>query len=177
MPSSIWTLWTIAAVAVLSLTFACASEPSPTVQSHTGAPVPSATLVTTVSPTVQATIPARTTTAQTGTHHCRDHVSVHTDASAYADAHRRKVPGGSPLEVALIEEWIFAYINEAREAQGFHSLESDPVISDIARDHSASMTASGILSTQINGDGPTDRALAMIPRQSLTLRASPKLLP
>ena len=95
-------------------------------------------------------------------HHCRDHVSVHTDASAYADAyaHRRKVPGGSPLEVALIEEWIIAYINEAREAQGFHSLESDPVISDIARDHSASMTAAGILSTQINGDGPTDRALA-----------------
>ena len=72
MPSSIWTLWTIAAVAVMSLTFACASEPSPTVQSPTGAPVPSATLITTVSPTVQATIPqatipARTTTAQTGT--------------------------------------------------------------------------------------------------------------
>ena len=159
MPSSILTLWTIVAVAVMSLTFACASEPSPTVQSPAGAPVPSATLITTVSPTVQATIPqatipARTTTAQTGTTiAATTSVSTPTPAPTPTRTDGR-YPGGSPLEVALIEEWIIAYINEAREAQGFHPLESDPVISDIARDHSASITATGIFSTQINGDGP-----------------------
>ena len=71
-----------------------------------------------------------------------------------------RYPGGGPLDVVLIEEWIIVYINEVREAQGLHPLEHAPAISGIAQGHSAIMAATKNFSTRIDGKGPSDRALA-----------------
>ncbi len=71
-----------------------------------------------------------------------------------------KFPGGGPLDVALIEEWIILYINEVREAQGLGLLMHDPAISEVARGHSAAMAATGNFSTQLGRAEPNDSALA-----------------
>ena len=69
-------------------------------------------------------------------------------------------PGGTPLDPAAIERLVIAYTNEVREEHGLTPLEQDPEISEIARDHSAKMVTTGILSHEIDGEGATDRALA-----------------
>ena len=71
-----------------------------------------------------------------------------------------KFPGGSPLEVAQIEEWIIRITNEEREKAGLRPFEHDHAISDIARDHSEQMILRGFQHT-IGGKDPTDRALAV----------------
>ena len=67
--------------------------------------------------------------------------------------------GGAPLDPAAVERWVITYTNEERQERGLGLLEHDPEISDIARAHSEAMVATGKLSHEVNGHGPTDRAL------------------
>ena len=71
----------------------------------------------------------------------------------------RKFPGGSPLEVTSIEEWIIRFTNEERAKASLRPFDHDPAISDVARKHSKQMVLHGLRHT-ILGKGPTDRALA-----------------
>ena len=68
--------------------------------------------------------------------------------------------GGHPLDVAAVERYIVEYTNRERAAEGRSPLSHDPAISDISRDHSADMAESGVFEHVIDGDGPTERALA-----------------
>ena len=77
-----------------------------------------------------------------------------------APAPTMRFPGGSSLETAQIEERIIRFTNEERAKADLRPLELDPAISDIARAHSRNMAARGIFSHYIDGDDPTDRALA-----------------
>ena len=69
-----------------------------------------------------------------------------------------KFPGGSPLEIALIEDWVIRLTNEEREKAGLRLFDHDPAISSIAGMHSEQMVLFG-LSHTILGKDPTDRAL------------------
>ena len=70
----------------------------------------------------------------------------------------RKFPGGNPLLVDLIEEWIIHFTNDERVKAGLRPFDHDVAISDIARKHSKRMVSHG-LSHTIVGKDPTDRAL------------------
>ena len=63
------------------------------------------------------------------------------------------------LDTAVIEDRVIAYINEERAQRGLNALEHFPAISHIARAHSQAMATAGLLSHNIGGKGPTDRAL------------------
>ena len=67
-------------------------------------------------------------------------------------------PGGEPLDPIMIERYVIAFTNEAREAAGLESLVHDPVISDIARAHSKDMDTFAFSHSPL-GKSPTDRAL------------------
>ena len=67
-------------------------------------------------------------------------------------------PGGSPLLVTQIEQWIIRFTNKERVAAGLDPFEHDTAISDIARDHSEQMVLHGLRHT-IAGKDPTGRAL------------------
>ena len=68
--------------------------------------------------------------------------------------------GGAPLDSAEIEKWIIEFTNRERIAAGMSPSTHDLAISDISRQHSENMGKTGICAHEINGDGPTDRALA-----------------
>ena len=70
------------------------------------------------------------------------------------------LPWTVPLDVAMIEQWIVIFTNEARESHGKRPLEHDPRISDIARYHSENMVAQDEFSHDLGGKDPTDRALS-----------------
>ena len=63
------------------------------------------------------------------------------------------------LVKSTIEKWVIHYTNEEREAADLKALIHDPSISDIARAHSEDMIQFRF-SHDINGRGPTDRAIA-----------------
>ena len=65
---------------------------------------------------------------------------------------------GQPLSSSRIENWIVYYTNVERRSAGLRPLTYDPSISTIAREHSQNMTRFGLYH-EINGKGPTDRAL------------------
>ena len=68
--------------------------------------------------------------------------------------------GGAPLDSAEIEKWVIEFTNRERIAAGLSPFTHDLAISDISRQHSENMGKTGIFAHEINGDGPTDRALA-----------------
>ena len=71
----------------------------------------------------------------------------------------QKYAGGGPLNRGEIEEWVIEFTNEERISAGLQSLRHDAAISDIARSHSENMAKLGLMSHDIGGRDPTDRAL------------------
>ena len=69
-------------------------------------------------------------------------------------------PHWSQLDPVLIGELVIAYLNEERERRGLHALLHDPAISEIAQAHIEASAATGRISHDIGGKGPTDRARA-----------------
>ena len=86
--------------------------------------------------------------------------AVATGSAPASSEPEGKYPGGASLDAREIEEWVLIYTNEEREKAGRVRLEHDPAISAIARRHSDRMAATGTMSHEISGAGPTDRALA-----------------
>ena len=80
-----------------------------------------------------------------------------TQEALVADS--QKYAGGSPLNRGEIEEWVIEFTNEERVSAGLQPLRHDAAISDIARSHSEDMARLGLLSHDIGGKDPTDRAL------------------
>ena len=72
----------------------------------------------------------------------------------------QKYVGGSPLNRGEIERWVIEFTNEERISAGLRPLHHDDAISDIARSHSENMARLGLLSHDIGGSDPTDRAIA-----------------
>ena len=72
----------------------------------------------------------------------------------------QKYAGGSPLNREEIERWVIEFTNEERSSAGLQPLRHDAAISDIARSHSENMARLGVLSHDIGGSDPTDRAMA-----------------
>ena len=72
----------------------------------------------------------------------------------------QKYAGGSPLNHREIEEWVIEFTNEERISAGLQPLLHDAAISDIARAHSDDMARLNLMSHDIEGRGPTDRAMA-----------------
>ncbi len=66
---------------------------------------------------------------------------------------------GTPLTPRTIEDLVIEYTNAERDTHGLPPLTADPAISEIARTHSKHMASSNNLSHDLNGRGPTDRAL------------------
>ena len=64
------------------------------------------------------------------------------------------------MDSAEIEKWIIEFTNLERIAAGLSPSTHDLAISDISRQHNENMGKTGIYGHEINGDGPTDRALA-----------------
>lgn len=71
-----------------------------------------------------------------------------------------KYPGGTPLNRGEIEKWVVEFTNEERISAGLQPLRYDDAISEIARAHSEDMARLGLLSHDIGGSDPTDRATA-----------------
>ena len=74
-------------------------------------------------------------------------------------ADSQKYAGGKPLNREEIEKWVIAFTNEERASAGLQPLRHDAAISDIARSHSEDMARLGLMSHDIGGRDPTDRAL------------------
>ncbi len=74
-------------------------------------------------------------------------------------ANSPKYAGGSPLNRGEIEKWVIEFTNEERISAGLQPFRHDAAISDIARSHSENMARLGLLSHDIRGKDPTDRAL------------------
>ena len=72
----------------------------------------------------------------------------------------QKYAGGSPLNRGEIEEWVIEFTNDERISAGLQPLRHDAAISDIARSHSENMASLGLMSHDIEGRDPTDRAMA-----------------
>ena len=72
----------------------------------------------------------------------------------------QKYAGGNPLNREQIERWVIEFTNEERISAGLQPLRHDAAISDIARSHSENMARLGLLSHDIGGSNPTDRAMA-----------------
>ena len=70
-----------------------------------------------------------------------------------------KPVGGQLLDSMKTETWVIHYTNEERRKAGLTPLTADPAISEIARMHSENMVRLGIYDHEIDGKGPTDRAL------------------
>lgn len=71
----------------------------------------------------------------------------------------QKYVGGSALNRGEIEKWVIEFTNEERISAGLQPLRHDAAISDIARSHSENMARLSLLSHDIRGEDPTDRAL------------------
>ncbi len=67
---------------------------------------------------------------------------------------------GRALDPLKIEAFVFDLTNAERLAAGVPALTRDDAIATIARDHSANMAAQDRLTHDLDGKGPTDRALA-----------------
>ena len=74
--------------------------------------------------------------------------------------HSREYAGGVPLSPAGIEEWVIEFTNQERIGVGLPPLRHDTAISDISRSHSEAMAQINVLSHDIGGRDPTDRAMA-----------------
>ena len=72
----------------------------------------------------------------------------------------QKYAGGSPLNRGEIEEWVIEFTNEERINAGLQPFRHDAAISDIARSHSEDMARLSLMSHDIGGRDPTDRAIA-----------------
>ena len=68
--------------------------------------------------------------------------------------------GGAPLSRVEIERWVIEFTNQERIGAGLRPLRHDPAISNIARSHSENMARIDVLSHEIGGRDPTDRAIA-----------------
>ena len=75
-------------------------------------------------------------------------------------ANSQKYVGGSPLNREEIEKWVIEFTNEERISVGLQPLRHDAAISDIARSHSEDMARLDLMSHDIGGRDPTDRAIA-----------------
>ena len=62
--------------------------------------------------------------------------------------------------MAEIERLVTELTNVEREQAGRQPLRHDPAIAVIARAHSVNMAEQGVFSHDVDGQGPTDRALA-----------------
>ena len=71
----------------------------------------------------------------------------------------QKYAGGSPLNRGEIEKWVIEFTNEERISAGLQPLRHAAAISDIARSHSENMARLGLMSHDIGGRDPTDRAV------------------
>ena len=93
--------------------------------------------------------------------------AIPSDATSDADFRRlseetrqQKYPAGKGLNRSDIERLVIEFTNKERISAGLRSLRHDVAISKIARSHSENMARLGLLSHDIGGRGPTDRALA-----------------
>ncbi len=64
------------------------------------------------------------------------------------------------MDTAEIAHLVIQLTNERRQRRGLPALLVDPSISEIALGHSLNMATTGIFEHEIDGQGPTDRALA-----------------
>ena len=71
----------------------------------------------------------------------------------------QKHAGGSPVNPGEIEKWVIEFTNEERTSAGLQPLRHAAAISDIARSHSENMAMLGLMSHDIGGKDPTDRAM------------------
>ena len=89
-------------------------------------------------------------------------VETTSTASVQAEpvaASSQKYAGRNPLNRGQIERWVIEFTNEERIGAGLQPLRHDAAISDIARSHSENMARLGLLSHDIGGSDPTDRAM------------------
>ena len=63
--------------------------------------------------------------------------------------------------MAEIERLVTELTNVEREQAGLQPLHHDPAITVIARAHSVNMAEQGVFAHTVDGQGPTDRALAV----------------
>lgn len=91
-------------------------------------------------------------------------ISVETRSTPGAQeglaADSQKYAGGSPLNRGEIERWVIEFTNEERVSAGLQPLRHDAAISVIARSHSEDMARLNLMSHDIGGMDPTDRAMA-----------------
>ena len=78
---------------------------------------------------------------------------------ASGETNSQKYAGGSPLNRGEIKQWVIEFTNEERISAGLQPLRHDAAISDIARSHSENMARLGLISHDIGGRDPTDRAM------------------
>ena len=72
---------------------------------------------------------------------------------------QQKYPAGKGLNRSDIERLVIEFTNKERIGAGLRPLRHDVAISKIARSHSENMARLGLMSHDIGGRGPTDRAL------------------
>lgn len=65
-----------------------------------------------------------------------------------------------PLSPRVMERLVIEYTNAERSAHGLSPLIADPAISEIALGHSKHMASRNAVEHDLNGMGPTDRAIA-----------------
>ena len=78
---------------------------------------------------------------------------------ASGETNSQKYAGGSPLNRGEIKKWVIEFTNEERISAGLQPLRHDAAISDIARSHSENMARLSLLSHDIGGKDPTERAM------------------
>ena len=92
--------------------------------------------------------------------------AIPSDVTSDADFRRlsgetrqQKYPTAKALNWSDIERLVIEFTNKERISTGLGPLRHDAAISKIARSHSENMARLGLLSHDIGGRGPTDRAL------------------
>ena len=129
------------------------SEPTTTPEPPTATATPAATPTPVPEPTATAT-PAATPTATPTPRPTR------TPTPTPKPGEHKGYVEGRALDPLKIEAFVFDLTNAERLAAGVPALTRDDAIATIARDHSASMAAQDRLTHDLDGKGPTGRALA-----------------
>lgn len=113
---------------------------------------------TAISEEIRATPATQKAASDTSTA-TSEEITSDPEAQEVSVVNSQKYAGGSPLNRGEIERWVIEFTNEERVSAGLQPLRHDAAISDIARSHSEDMARLGLMSHDIGGRDPTDRAM------------------
>ena len=80
-------------------------------------------------------------------------------AQTLSSGESSRYPGGVQIDARDVERWVVDLTNQERKRAGLSALSHDPAISNIARAHSSDMERVRVLTHDLHGKDPTDRAL------------------